>query len=62
MTYSRAPMLERGNQKNLIAPITSDIRDIPSEAILSPEDGIPFTCAANFEHLQTVTKTPIRTQ
>lgn len=39
-----------------IAPITTTIRDIPSEVILSTEDGMPRDCAINFDHIQTVQK------
>jgi mRNA interferase MazF len=39
-----------------IAPITTTIRDIPSEVLLTPEDGMPRTCAVNLDHLQTVSK------
>lgn len=39
-----------------IAPITSTIRDIPSEVILSEEDGMPRSCAINLDHVQTVSK------
>ncbi|HAG09142.1 MAG TPA: PemK family transcriptional regulator [Desulfotomaculum sp.] len=39
-----------------IAPITSNIRDIPSEIVIGPEDGMPYTCAVNFDHIQTVSK------
>lgn len=37
-----------------IAPITSTIRDIPSEVVLTPADGMPRECAVNLDHLQTV--------
>jgi mRNA interferase MazF len=37
-----------------IAPITSTIRSIPTELVLTEEDGLPATCAANFDNLQTV--------
>lgn len=40
-----------------IAPITSTIRDIPSEVVLGPADGLPRTCAINLDHVQTVPKT-----
>ena len=30
-----------------IAPITSTIRSIPTELVLTEEDGLPRTCAAN---------------
>jgi mRNA interferase MazF len=42
-----------------IAPITSTIRDIPSEVLLSRSDGLPHDCAANLDHLQTVSKARI---
>jgi mRNA interferase MazF len=39
-----------------IAPITSIIRGIPSEIVLGIEDGFNQACAANFDHIQTVSK------
>ena len=42
-----------------IAPITSTVRDIPSEVFLSPADGMPQNCAVNCDHLQTVSKAKI---
>jgi mRNA interferase MazF len=39
-----------------IAPITSTIRDIPSEVLLTEEDGMPRPCAVNLDHVQTVPK------
>ena len=39
-----------------IAPITTTIRDIPSEVRLGPEDGAPRPCVVNCDHLQTVSK------
>lgn len=39
-----------------IAPITSTIRDIPSEVLLTEEDGMPRPCAINLDHVQTVPK------
>lgn len=39
-----------------IAPITSTIRDIPSEVFLSKDDGMLRNCAINCDHLQTVSK------
>jgi mRNA interferase MazF len=43
-----------------IAPITSTIRNIPSEVILTPEDGLPKVCAINRDHVQPVSKAKIR--
>ncbi len=37
-----------------VAPITTTIRDIPSEVYLTPNDGLLTECAANMDNLQTV--------
>ena len=39
-----------------VAPVTSTIRDIPSEVALTREDGMPRPCAVNCDHIQTVAK------
>ena len=39
-----------------VAPVTSTIRDIPSEVVLSERDGMPKACAVNLDHIQTVAK------
>ncbi len=39
-----------------VAPITTTIRNIPSEVFLSKFDGKPRDCAINFDHIQTVSK------
>ena len=39
-----------------VAPMTSVIRDIPSEVLLSPLDGMPRDCAINLDHIQTVAR------
>jgi len=39
-----------------VAPVTSTVRDIPSEVFLSKNDGMPRDCAINFDHVQTVSK------
>ena len=43
-----------------VAPITSTVRNIPSEVFLSKADGMPRDCAVNCDHLQTVSKGKIR--
>ena len=40
-----------------VAPITTTIRDIPTEVQLGPSDGMPHECAINLDHLQTVSRT-----
>jgi len=42
-----------------VAPITSTIRDIPTEVVLSKSDGVPKNCAVNCDHIQTVAKAKI---
>jgi mRNA interferase MazF len=42
-----------------VAPITSTIRDIPSEVLLSLQDGMRNECAINCDHIQTVSKSNI---
>ncbi|HLC41572.1 MAG TPA: type II toxin-antitoxin system PemK/MazF family toxin [Methylomirabilota bacterium] len=42
-----------------IAPITSTIRDIPSEVLLTKADGMTHDCAVNLDHIQTVSKARI---
>ncbi len=37
-----------------VAPITSTIRDIPSEVLLTKADGMLQDCAVNLDHIQTV--------
>ena len=37
-----------------VAPVTTRIRDIPSEVALSRDDGLQRECAVNCDHLQTV--------
>lgn len=39
-----------------VAPITSVVRDIPSEVSLTRADGMPRHCAVNLDHLQTVAR------
>lgn len=39
-----------------VAPVTSTIRDIPSEVLLTEADGMPRPCAVNLDHIQTVSK------
>ena len=42
-----------------VAPVTTTVRDIPSEVPLTPADGVPRDCAVNLDHIQTVAKTRI---
>jgi len=42
-----------------VAPVTSTIRDIPSEVRLTPADGMPRECAVNLDHVQTVDRAKV---
>jgi mRNA interferase MazF len=42
-----------------IAPITTTVRDIPSEVFLSRADGMFTDCAVNLDNIQTVPKAKI---
>lgn len=42
-----------------VAPITTTIRDIPTEVVLRPADGMPRDCAINLDHIQTVAQSRI---
>jgi mRNA interferase MazF len=44
-----------------VAPITTTVRNIPSEVFLAKIDGMPRDCAINCDHLQTVSKGKIGT-
>jgi mRNA interferase MazF len=39
-----------------VAPVTTTIRDIPTEVRLTVADGVPRDCAINLDHAQTVSK------
>jgi mRNA interferase MazF len=42
-----------------VAPITNTVRDIPSEVILTEEDGLESICAVNMDNIQTIQKQKI---
>ena len=42
-----------------VAPLTSTVRDIPSEVALTGADGLPRACAINLDHVQTVSRARI---
>ena len=39
-----------------VAPVTTRVRNIPSEVVLGRSDGMPRDCAVNLDHLQTIPK------
>lgn len=40
----------------LAAPVTRTVREIPTELLLGPADGMPVECAATFDNLRVVPK------
>jgi mRNA interferase MazF len=58
LILTRDSILEYLNEVT-VAPLTSTIRDIPTEVCLSKPDGVPRPCAVNCDHLQTVLKTKL---
>jgi mRNA interferase MazF len=55
LILTRNSLLEYLNEVT-IAPITSTVRDIPSEVLLNRDDGMPRACVINLDHVQTVSK------
>jgi len=53
LILTRDSVLEYLNEVT-IAPITSTVRNIPSEVFLTKADGMLRDCAVNCDHLQTV--------
>jgi mRNA interferase MazF len=43
-----------------VAPITNTIRGIPSEVVLTPDEGFDHDCAVNADNIQTVAKSRLR--
>ena len=39
-----------------VAPVTTTVRNIPSEVFLSHAEGMPRECAVNCDHLQTISR------
>ena len=38
----------------VVAPVTRTVRGIPTEVGLGPEEGLPDSCVASFDNLQTI--------
>ncbi len=39
-----------------VAPITTTVREIPTEVVLGTDDGMKARCAVNLDHVMTVTR------
>ncbi len=42
-----------------VAPITSSIRNVPSEVVIGPEEGMKQPCAVNLHNVVTVAKNDV---
>lgn len=40
----------------LVVPATRTIREIPTEVIIGPEDGMPYECVLSFDNVSAVPK------
>jgi mRNA interferase MazF len=52
LILSRNPVIEYLGEVT-IAPVTTTIRDIPSEVLLTKADGLPRECVVNCDHLHS---------
>jgi mRNA interferase MazF len=43
-------------QRVLVAPVSTRIRDLPSELRLGPDEGLPAECVASFDNLRPFPK------
>lgn len=43
-----------------VAPVTTRVRNIPTEVPLGPEDGLPRACVANLDTIVTIAKNSLR--
>lgn len=46
----------------IIAPVTTHIRSIPAEVLLTTEDGMPQQCVANLDIITTIPKDCLRSR
>ena len=52
LLLTRNEVLNQLNQL-IVAPITRTIRGLTTEVVLSEEDGMPVSCAVNFDHISS---------
>jgi mRNA interferase MazF len=60
LVLTREDMIERMHTVT-VAPITSTIRDVPSEVVIGPEAGLKHRSAVNLHHVATVPRAGLRT-
>ena len=52
LILTRSEVIARLNEI-IVVPATRTIRGLPTEVVLTPEDGMPVACALNFDHVST---------
>ncbi|HXQ69465.1 MAG TPA: type II toxin-antitoxin system PemK/MazF family toxin [Pyrinomonadaceae bacterium] len=50
LILTRDEIIDRLNEI-IVVPVTRTIRGLTSEIVLTPDDGMPVTCALNFDHI-----------
>ena len=55
LLLSRELVVERLNEF-IVVPATRTIRGIPTEVVLTEDDGLPVACALNFDHISLAKK------
>jgi mRNA interferase MazF len=55
MVLTRNEVAENLNEL-IVVPVTRTIRGLATEVILSQDDGMPVTCALNFDHVSLAQK------
>lgn len=50
LILTRDEIIDRLNEV-IVVPVTRTIRGLTSEVVLTPDDGMPVTCALNFDHI-----------
>jgi mRNA interferase MazF len=46
----------------VVAPVTRTVRDIPTEILLGPADGLATECAASFDNMQPIRRSYLTTR
>jgi mRNA interferase MazF len=55
LVLTRSEIVGRLNEI-IVVPATRTIRGLSTEVILTPDDGMPVTCALNFDHVSLAQK------
>ena len=50
LILTRDDVIDKLNEL-IVVPVTRTIRSLSTEVILTPDDGMPVTCALNFDHV-----------